>query len=160
MSYEIDPSKHFSASFSSGDGSQPVASSSLRNPWDTSKPYQFGDLLGGLLYNISGTKAQNDYNSIEAERARVDNAKQAQLQRDWEQRMADTTYQRTVADMKAAGLNPALLSGLTVGSATSTGSGSASSGSAASSSSGTSNGIIGALALVIAALTKGKAKSK
>lgn len=36
---------------------------------------------------------------------------EAQKTRDWEQQMSDTSYQRAVADMQAAGLNPALLYG-------------------------------------------------
>ena len=38
-------------------------------------------------------------------------AEQAQINRDWQTQMANTTYQRTVADLNAAGLNPALAYG-------------------------------------------------
>ena len=43
---------------------------------------------------------------------RVFNRTEAQKQRDWEQYMASTQYQRAIADMEAAGINPASMSGV------------------------------------------------
>lgn len=60
------------------------------------------------------------------------NAQEAQKNRDWQTEMSNTAYRRAVADMKAAGLNPAMMYGSSAASA-STPSGATSSGSRSSS---------------------------
>lgn len=56
------------------------------------------------------------------------NAEQAQEQRNWEERMRETSFQTQVADMQKAGINPALMYGGTGSSGASVPSGAAASG--------------------------------
>lgn len=63
-------------------------------------------------FNARESQLARDFAAEEAATARGFNAEQAQLSRDFEA----TKYQRTVADMKAAGINPAFISGAGVSS--------------------------------------------
>lgn len=56
--------------------------------------------VGGLLAGNQANKGQ--------EMANAANAQQAELNRQFQERMSGTSYQRAVADMQKAGLNPAL----------------------------------------------------
>lgn len=79
-----------------------------------------GNFLGGAASAIIG---QNIGLSKSEKQQNAFNAQQAQVNRDWQEKMSNTAFQRQVADMSAAGLNPQMMYGSSSGSGASTPSG-------------------------------------
>ncbi len=100
----------------------------------------FADLVtGDVSYarKLESMGMQNAFNASQSEIERDFASREAQKNRDWQERMSNSAYSRAISDLKSSGVNPyTVLTGL---SGASTPSGATASGSTARSGSGVSN---------------------
>lgn len=118
-----------------------ATSSASQSGYIDTQRKSFSESLGEWWRNVSGARAADEFSASEA-----------QKQRDFEERMSSSAYQRAVADMAAAGLNPGMMYSSGGGPA-STPSGASAHGTA--SGSGGLIGLVGRMAMI--AISRGLA---
>ena len=73
-----------------------------------------GDMVGGIGSAIQSRRQGRRGRAFareERQHAQAFSAQQAQINRDFQMQMSNTQYQRSVKDMRAAGLNPMMMYG-------------------------------------------------
>lgn len=84
--------------FNSGQAA--AANAFSQQMWDQSAAYNDAAWERAAAWNEAMLQKQMDFNHAEAK-----------LNRDWQEKMSNTSYQRAIADMQKAGINPILASG-------------------------------------------------
>lgn len=132
-----------------GDGS---ATGVGQSPYDTSDAWQTGGLLMQNAYNSSeAIKADKRTLAMQAQSQQF-NAAESQKQRDYETEMSNTAVRRRMADLAAAGINPALAYADNSSSASTPSGVSASSSARSSHGGGRSGDVAGTLLSIIASV--------
>lgn len=72
------------------------------------KAYNTKSMIMQMGYNTMGAVAQGIYNAISQKAAMQYNSAEATANRNWQEHMSNTSYQRAVEDMRKAGINPIL----------------------------------------------------